>query len=107
MTNFSKVNRHLDAARMLQARVPLSEVIRQKTPFGFAVQDGADPAWWDDLFADASAPNPEETDEDSPEMDSQKDEVAEMARPLWELECLVSALDCLETTAIVAAGHRQ
>jgi len=103
------VKGHLDAARLLQAQVPLSKIIKHKTSFGHAIRDEADPAWWDDLFADAGVPDPEEMDEDSQDDTghSRRGVVAELAQPLWELECLVSALDCLETTAYVALGHQQ
>jgi len=103
------VNGHLDAARMLQSRVSLADIVRQKTPFGFAIQDAADPAWWDELFSDANVPDSEDMEDESQDgMDhTGRHKVAELARPLWELECLVSALDCLETTACVALGHRQ
>lgn len=32
-----------------------------------------------------------------------KNQVSAHARPLYELECLVNALDCLETTALISA----
>ena len=111
---------HLTAARVLAARVSSSEIIRQKTRFGSEIPEEADPAWWDEVFG---APSRLHVDPDAVMMDGDafntgnggsnanglslsdeaaKHQIAAHARPLYELECLVNALDCLETTGVLS-----
>ena len=66
-----------------------------------------DPSWWDEVFSNG-AENSDRMDEDSFEnIGVSREDLAAYARPLWELECLVNAIDCLETTAMTAEGHKQ
>jgi hypothetical protein len=86
--------------------MPCLEVVRQKTGFASNVQDEPDPSWWDEVFSKNGVSD--RMDEDSfVHLGLSKEEVAGHARPLWELECLVNAMDCVETTAAIAEAHRQ
>ncbi|ERT00268.1 hypothetical protein HMPREF1624_03639 [Sporothrix schenckii ATCC 58251] len=101
-------NAHLTAARILASRVTCSEIIRHKTRFGRDLPEEPDPSWWDDVFGPPSRLTAQEDDDMAMAMDDDvptdvsKGQVAAHARPLFELECLVNALDCLETTAMMA-----
>lgn len=110
-------NAHLTAARILASRVACAEIIRQKTRFGRDLPDDTDPSWWDDIFGPSTRLNIDDVDmvmsmdEDTFGGASSgnngfsevtKGQMAAHARPLYELECLVNVLDCLETTALMA-----
>ncbi len=90
------------------SRVPCWEIIRQKTGLGANLPEDTDPSWWDDVFSPSKAGSFSRMDDDTFEdNDISKEELAAHARTLWELECLVSAMDCLETTAAIVEGYRQ
>ncbi|CAK7203308.1 Nucleoporin nup84 [Sporothrix eucalyptigena] len=113
-------NEHLTAARVLASRVSCSEIVRQKTRFGRDLSEDTDPTWWDDIFGppsrvlDIDADAMMVMDDDSfaqngngfstATAEVSKNQVAAHARPLYELECLVNALDCLETTSLLAGN---
>lgn len=103
----------------MSSRVPCCEIIRQKTRFGQDMSDENDPSWWEELFGTSATGKTRSNgaavgdvmDEDTAfgngidgiDGKPSKNEVAVHARPLYELECLVNALDCLETTSMLSA----
>ncbi|TPX17389.1 uncharacterized protein E0L32_003032 [Thyridium curvatum] len=100
-------NQHLLAARILASRLSCSQLMSAKVGLG-SPQEELDPNWWDETFGNTRPEIGERMDEDGfGEMGISKEQLANHARPLWELECLVNALDCLETTACGAASNRQ
>ncbi|EFX05864.1 nuclear pore complex protein [Grosmannia clavigera kw1407] len=117
-----RIYKYFLTARVLSSRVPCCEIIRQKTRFGQDMSDENDPCWWEELFgtqstgkagSNGSAVGDVIDDEmafsngvdgvDAIGGEPSKNEVAAHARPLFELECLVNALDCLETTSMLSA----
>ncbi|CAK7209624.1 Nucleoporin nup84 [Sporothrix curviconia] len=115
-------NEHLTAARVLASRVSCAEIVRNKTRFGRDLSEDTEPSWWDDVFGVPLHTSPLDVDGDNMMMmdddtfgaqngngngngfstEVSKNQVAAHARPLYELECLVNALDCLETTSLLA-----
>ncbi|CAK7231152.1 Nucleoporin nup84 [Sporothrix bragantina] len=115
-------NEHLTAARVLASRVSCAEIVRHKTRFGLDLSEDTDPTWWDDVFGAPSRSSQLDVDADGMMMmdddafgtqngngngngfttELSRNQVAAHARPLYELECLVNALDCLETTSLLA-----
>jgi len=78
----------LNSARAFSARVPFSEVMRQKA--GQPIQDECDASWFENVdLWDGDAL------------------VALDARNFWELESLVKALDTMETLASLAELSRE
>ncbi|CAK7564793.1 MAG: Nucleoporin nup84 [Sporothrix epigloea] len=115
-------NERLTAARVLASRVSCAEIVRQKTRFGRDLPEETDPTWYDDIFgaplrvsplADANGMILDNDslyglngngngNGDGYTTEMSKDQVSAHVRPLYELECLVNALDCLETTSLLA-----
>ncbi|CAK7265634.1 Nucleoporin nup84 [Sporothrix epigloea] len=115
-------NEHLTAARILASRVSCAEIVRHKTRFGRDLPEETDPSWWDDVFGAPLRATPDANgmmiDDDALRtqngrangngntnghtIEISKNQVAAHVRPLYELECLVNALDCLETTSLLA-----
>ncbi|KAK0729412.1 nuclear pore protein 84/107 [Apiosordaria backusii] len=91
----------LRAARALSARVPGREIARSKTPFTILEQSQDDSPGWFDEFA-----NNEPDEAFLRECGMSRDRLLNVVRNLWELECLVRALDSMETLASMAGLSR-
>lgn len=97
----------LRAARSFCSRVPVKEIVLAKSniPLAAAAEDG-DTAWFED-FESA-----EFSEEFLEECNLGSDELITQVKNLWELECLVRALDSMETLSSLAeisreyVGHR-
>jgi len=102
-------HQRLAAAHVLAERVPCSEIIRLKTGVGvnMSPEEKSDPAWWDEAFSNPQAVGDQMDEDWFDNSGASKEEVAAHARTLWELECLVCAMKCLEDTAQHADEIRQ
>jgi nuclear pore complex protein Nup107 len=92
----------LRAARAFSERVPGREIIRTKTPI--PVRDPSEdsgPGWFDD-FANADFPA-----EFLASCRLPKDKLITLVRNMWEFECLVRALDSMETLSSLAGLSRE
>lgn len=91
----------LRAARSLSRRVPLRSVVREKTHITMASdevdEEAVDPTEWFSDFVDSP-----ELDEVAQETGFQKEHIVYAVKNLWELECMVRALDSIETLASMA-----
>lgn len=91
----------LRAARSLSRRVSLRRIIREKTPIVLANdevdEEAMDPTEWFDEFAASPL-----VDEVVQETELHKDHFLYAVKNLWELECMVRALDTIETLASMA-----
>ncbi|KAI0025448.1 nuclear pore protein 84/107 [Xylariomycetidae sp. FL0641] len=84
---------NLHAARQLAERVQCAEVFRKK--LGFAIADENDSEWFSEILVSASNGSLEDSDLTATELAA--------ARPFFEMECLVRALDKMETIASAEA----
>lgn len=92
----------LRAARALSSRIPVKEIVQSKTDFQFSAstEDG-DTSWFDDFKAvDVSS----EFLEDS---NLTGEDLIKKVKTLFELECLVRALDSMETLSSLAEISRE
>lgn len=93
---------HLRAARSFSNRVPVKEIILAKTGVPLpASNEESDTAWYED-FETAEFP-----DEFLEECNLTNNELLNQVRNLWELECLVRALDSMETLSSLAEISRE
>ncbi|KAM7187131.1 Nuclear pore protein 84/107 [Rhypophila sp. PSN 637] len=92
---------HLTAARALSDRVSGREILRTKTSASIrgSDQDGG-PGWFDEF---ASSATPAVVDDSTIDWE----ELTVTIRNLWELECLVNALDIMETLSSLAGLTRE
>ena len=97
---------HLDAARAFQARVPVVEIIRLKT--GQDVVESPDASWILEVIGDPAVVTRDSVDDDANEKyGAPNAQVATAVRNMWELECLVKALDAIETVSGIAQLVRE
>lgn len=96
---------HLDAARTFQTRAPVVEIIRLKT--GKDVVEGSDATWIEEIFADPVAHDQVPDDGGIAEFGASRARVKGAVRNMWELECLVKALDAIETVSGIAQLVRE
>ncbi|OIW34731.1 hypothetical protein CONLIGDRAFT_607586 [Coniochaeta ligniaria NRRL 30616] len=93
--------RRLRAARALSRRVSLRMIVREKTPIVLANdemdEEAMDPTEWFNEFAASPL-----VDEVAQEVGLHKDPFLYAFKNLWELECMVRALDAIETLASMA-----
>lgn len=91
----------LRAARSLSKRVSLRSLIRSKTPIALANdevdEDAMDPMEWFNELATSPL-----VDEIASILELQKEHFLYAVKNLWELECMVRALDFIETLASMA-----
>jgi nuclear pore complex protein Nup107 len=91
----------LRAARSLSRRVSLRRIVREKTPIALAndemTEEVMDPTeWFNELAASPFV------DEVAQDIGLHKDHFLYAVKNLWELECMVRALDAIETLASMA-----
>ncbi|KAL1883848.1 hypothetical protein VTK73DRAFT_7636 [Phialemonium thermophilum] len=93
---------HLRACRALFNRVPAKDLVLEKTciPLGVSY-DNDNPAWFEEF---EGAELPEDLLE---QCGLSREELVTLVRNLWELECLVRALDSMETLSSVAELSRE
>ncbi|KXX79755.1 Nucleoporin NUP84 [Madurella mycetomatis] len=92
----------LRAARAFSERVSGREIIRIKTPIAVKeASEDAGPGWFDE-FANAHFPA-----EFLETCSLTKDKLITLVRNVWELECLVRALDSMETLSSLAGLSRE
>lgn len=93
----------LRAARALLNRVPVKDIILEKTdiPLGTPNEDGDDTTWFEE-FESTEFPN-----EFLEECKLSSEALITKVRNLWELECLVRALDSMETLSSLAEINRE
>ncbi|KAK3996460.1 nuclear pore protein 84/107 [Cladorrhinum sp. PSN332] len=92
----------LRAARAFSDRVSGREIIRTKSPV--VVNDAGEdsgPAWFEQ-FANSELP-----DDFFRECNASRDSLVSTVKNLWELECLVRALDAMETLSSLAGLSRE
>ncbi|KAL0939418.1 nuclear pore complex protein nup107 [Colletotrichum truncatum] len=89
---------HLNAARSLASRVPFSAIMRQRVDFPDQEENDL---WLEDMEFWASQIEPADATQLLPSR------LASEARTLRELECLVKALDTMETIASLAELSRE
>jgi len=91
----------LRAARSLSTRVPLRSIVREKTNIALAndevEEEVMDPTEWFNEFADSPA-----IEEVAEETGLHREHLLYAVKNLWELECMVRALDSIETLASMA-----
>lgn len=91
----------LRAARSLSRRVPLRRTVHDKTHITVANdeldEDAMDPTEWFDDFANSPA-----LEEVAQETGLHREHLVYAVKNLWELECMVRALDSIETLASMA-----
>lgn len=89
------------AARSLCERVSGREILRAKTTATIrGSNDDSGPGWFDEFI---SSFDQDTINEPSVNLD----ELMLTIRNLWELECLVNALDAIETLSSLAGLHRK
>jgi nuclear pore complex protein Nup107 len=92
----------LRAARAFSDRVSGRLIVREKTALEFpGLDDESGPGWFE-AFANADFP-----DGFLKECKAGKEELVTTVRNLWELECLVKALDSMETLSSLAGLSRE
>ncbi|KAK3330248.1 nuclear pore protein 84/107 [Apodospora peruviana] len=91
----------LRAARALSDRIPGREIIRSKTsvPIRSSSED-AGPSWFEEFTSNLHSDMMDDSDLDW-------EELTASIRNLWELECLVRALDSMETLSSLAGLARE
>ncbi|KAL8304404.1 hypothetical protein RB597_004400 [Gaeumannomyces tritici] len=98
-------HKRLVAARSFAERVSCADILRHKA--GLPIQDEEETSWWDDMFSAARLESLDAMDEDGAgDTDVPREQMAILARPFFELECAVRAMDCLETTAQITRESR-
>lgn len=90
------------AARAFSERIPGREIVRTKSPVPVSEpSEDAGPGWFDE-FVNGDLP-----DEFLEKCKMSRDKLVTLVRNLWELECLVHALDSMETLSSLAGLSRE
>ncbi|KAK3945262.1 nuclear pore protein 84/107 [Diplogelasinospora grovesii] len=92
----------LRAARTLSNRVQGREIIRSKARLSVRSSSEESVSDWFDEFANAELP-----EDFLEECNADKEELTTVVRNMWELECLVKALDSMETLSSLASLNRE
>lgn len=92
---------HLRAARALSDRVSGREILRTKTTAPIRGSDEDNGPGWFEEFANSFSPDIVE------DASIDWDELTLVIKNLWELECLVNALDAIETLSSLAGLTRE
>jgi hypothetical protein len=92
----------LRAARGFSDRVPGREIVRTKSPIPVRkASEDSGPGWFEEFS------NSEFTAEFLETCQLGKDQLVTLVRNVWELECLVRALDSMETLSSLAGLTRE
>jgi len=92
----------LRAARALSERVSGRAIIEQKTSLPLrGLEEDSGPGWFEDFTA------VELPDDLLRESNTSAEELTNTVRNMWELECLVRALDSMETLSSLAGITRE
>ena len=92
----------MNAARAFSDRVPSKEIIRLKAAVPVRTdEEETGPAWFEDFLAT------DFSEDFLNEYNTDKERLTTTVRNLWELECLVRALDSMETLASLAGIARE
>ncbi|KAL2260163.1 hypothetical protein VTK26DRAFT_5934 [Humicola hyalothermophila] len=92
----------LRAARGFSLRVPGREIVRTKSPVAVRETDEDSSPGWFDEFVNGDLP-----DEFLETCRMSRDKLVTLVRNVWELECLVRALDSMETLSSLAGLSRE
>lgn len=88
-TNVEPENFNLHAARSLSERVQTADIFRKKA--GLTITDDTDTTWFEDISSGVASGSLEGKDLDAEQVTA--------AKSYFEMECLVRALDSMETIA--------
>lgn len=92
----------LRAARAFSERVPGREIVRTKSPIPVrGASEDSSPGWFEE-FANGDFPS-----EFLETCNLSSEKLITLVRNVWELECLVRALDSMETLSSLAGLSRE